>query len=412
MKRSLILLVLLTLFLSPSAAYAQSGLVYGSFVPAGAVVDHDVLLVGPQVGIDGIVDGNVFILGNQVLINGEVDGSLVMLGQNVSIGGTVTGAVYAVALTLDLPATASLARDLYAATVSLTSQPSSSIGRHLYALGLDAGLNGKVGGQLHTAIGPIQIYNGLMHLLGFDELTIQLHLPVPANPPSTQAIFPKVPLAPLFKDPKPAFDSAQWTLNQLRSWAVLFVLGLLGLWLARKPLGASGAPLRSHPLRTLGLGFVVLIVSLNLFVLGLLLVALIFALGLGLNALGLWPISVALWFLSYSAIAVALTLLWLFIVFGTKILVSYHLLSWLAAALKAPASVWVDAAALFVGTLLYTLLRAVPYVGWVVGVLVIAFGMGSAWLAWRDARSRSASVRPLSEFPQPASHRTRRPARP
>jgi hypothetical protein len=123
---------------------------------------------------------------------------------------------------------------------------------------------------------------------------------------------------------------------------------------------------------------------LNLFLVALLLAALIFGVGLALNAIGLWPVSIALWVLSYSAIAVALTFLVLFIAYGTKILVSYHLLAWLVSRTAWPRSTWMAVATMFVGTLIYTLLRSVPYVGWIIGLLVIAAGMGSAWLAYRE----------------------------
>ena len=93
------------------------------------------------------------------------------------------------------------------------------------------------------------------------------------------------------QDAVPAFDWAEWGLNLSRSWGALFILGLLGFWLLRKPLEASGVPLRLRPWRTLGIGLIVLVVSLNLFVVGLLLMALVFGIGLGLNALGLWQIS-------------------------------------------------------------------------------------------------------------------------
>ena len=160
-------------------------------------------------------------------------------------------------------------------------------------------------------------------------------------------------------------------------------------------------PLRTRPWRTLGLGLIVLVISLNLFLVALLLAALIFGIGLGLNAIGLWPISIALWVLSYSAIAVALTFLVLFIAYGTKILVSYHLLGWLVSKTTWPRTAWMAVATLFVGTLIYTLLRSAPYVGWVIGLLVIAAGMGSAWLAYREP-VRTQPTAAMGIVPAPA----------
>jgi len=237
MKRTALILALLAAFIFPTAAHAQGGIIYGEGVPAGVTVNHDVLLMGNNVFIDGIVNGNAFILGNQVLISGTVNGSLVMLAQNAAVGGEVTGAVYAAALTLDLPDTASINRDLYALTVSLTSKPASAVERHLFALGLDAGLNGRIGGDLHTVLGPIQMYNGIVRLLGFEELTLELRFELPprarrasirhgARGGAEGAAALQVP------GPLPAFDWNAWAINVLRGWGVLFALGLLVLWFA------------------------------------------------------------------------------------------------------------------------------------------------------------------------------------
>jgi hypothetical protein len=391
MKQSLRIKILLlaivfpTAFLFPTSVLADDGILYGERIPAGTTVDHDVILIGRDVLVEGTVNGNVFILGNQVLVTGEVNGSLILIAQNAAISGEVGGAVYSTALTLDLPEKATLARDLYALTVSLTSKPDSQIERHLYALGLDAGLNGRIGGDLHTVIGPIQLYNGLMRLLGFEELTLELHFEIPeGGAASPQGSRPMPRLRLKLQQPLPAFDWAAWSVNVLRGWSVLFVIGLIMLWLTRKPLEVSGAPLRTRPWRTLGLGLLVLVVTLNLFLVALLLIALIFALGLGLNALGLWHVSVAVWILAYASLAIALTLLWLFIVYGTKVIVSCHFVSWAFEKFNVQKSMWMDVLILFIGTLLYTLLRTVPYIGWGIGLLVIAAGMGAAWTAYRN----------------------------
>ncbi|MEW6094875.1 MAG: polymer-forming cytoskeletal protein, partial [Chloroflexota bacterium] len=210
--------LVLAFSLPTSVAAADDGIFYGDTIPAGTVVEHDVVLFGKNVLIEGTVNGNVFILGNQVIVNGTVDGSLVLIAQNAAVGGDVSGTVYAAALTLDLPARSLLERDLYAATISLTSGADSAIGRHLYALGLDAGLNGQIGGDLHTALGPIQLYNGLMRLLGFDELTLELHFEVPAADTVPQGFVPLRHLRIKFLEPLPPFDWGQWGLGLLHSW--------------------------------------------------------------------------------------------------------------------------------------------------------------------------------------------------
>lgn len=375
---------------------ASDGIITGDSVPAGTVLDQDAILIGQNVTIDGTVDGNVFALGNQVTVNGTVDGSLILIGQNAGIGGTVTGGVYALALTLDLAPHAALARDLYVATVSLTSGSNSVIGRDLYAVGLDSGLNGQVGRNLHTVIGPIQLYNGLMTLLGFDDLTIKLHFeaPKPASDSSSNITSAGRPVHLRIAEAPPAktFDWGMWALSLLRNWAVLFVFSLLALWLTHKPLERSGEPLRTHPWRTLGSGLLALVIAFALIGVALLLAVLIFAIGLGLNFLGLWQLSIALWVAAYACLGLALAALWFFIVYGTKIVVIYVAGTWLFGKLFQRRAVWMDILAILAGTVVYTLLRAIPYVGWVFGILVSAAGAGSGWLALRQWRHKPEPI--------------------
>lgn len=387
--------LLLAAFPAPAAA-AGDGIFYGDAVPAGVVVDHDVVLFGDEVLVEGTVNGNLFILGNQVIVTGTVDGSLVLIAQNAAVSGDVTGAVYALALTLDLPAAALLERDLYSATVSLTSGPDSTIGRHLYALGLDAGLNGQVGGDLHTVVGPIQLYNGLMRLLGYEELTLELHFEIPAPVPEPQGFAPFRHLRFKFTEPLPAFDWGEWGLALLRNWGVLMVFGLLLYWLTRKPLERSGEPLKTHPLQTLAVGLLVLVVAFNLFIVGLILFVLLFALGLGINFLGLWQVTLAIWVVGFSALFIAAVALALFIAIGSKIVVAYLAASLLFGLFLRRKAIWSDLLALLAGVVVYVLLRSIPYAGWVIDLLVTAAGMGSAWLAWRNRASLApAAIEPV-----------------
>ena len=387
-------------FIVTSPAAAQ-GIVTGDTIPAGTVLNQDVFLVGQNVTIDGTVNGNVFVLGNQVTVNGTVDGSLIIIGQNAGIGGTVTGATYAAALTLDLAPHAALERDLYAATVSLTSGADSIIGRDLYAVGLDSGLNGQVVRNLHTVIGPIQLYNGIMTLLGFENLTIKLHFETPQS--SGSAIGLQVPISPHARlrvavNPAPRpFDWGKWALNLLRNWAVLFVFSLLALWLARKPLDRCGEPPRARPWRTIGAGLLALVLSFVLIGVLLLVSVLVFAIGLGLNALGLWQLSVALWAAAYACLALALVALWFFISFGTKIIVIYVAATWVFGKFFHRKAFWLDLLALLAGTLVYILLLAVPFIGWVFGLLVTAAGAGAAWVAYHQSRQKTESEPVLVE---------------
>jgi cytoskeletal protein CcmA (bactofilin family) len=411
--RSTLLVLALTLVLAfglTTPAAAQS-LIYGSTIPAGTTVDQDVFLVGQNVSIDGTVNGNVFILGNQVVVNGTVDGSLVLVGQNAAIGGTVSGEVYAAALTLDLGPNAALGRDLYAGTVSLTSGKGSVIGRDLYAVGLDSGLSGHIGRDLHTAVGPLQLYNGVMRLLGFDNLTIKLHFEAPAPQSGGSGSAPQSGHRALLRQAGKAarpFDWAGWGLDVLRSWMVLFALGVLAAWLLRRPLKLARGQVETRPVRAAAVGLLVLVFAFAAIGAALLLVVLIFVLGLGLNYLGLWQLSLGIWALAYSALALALAVLWFLVVYGTKIIVAYAASTWLSGRLFRRRAFWIDVLALLAGTLVFVLLQAIPYAGWIFGVLVTAAGAGAAWMAWQWSRQKPSET----TVPVPTVTIRKQPARP
>ncbi len=402
LRNAFLAAVLLLLFALPSSALAQ-GIIYGDTIPAKTVVDADVILIGQNISIEGTVNGNVFILGNQVKIGGQINGSLIVIGQNLSISGSVDGGTYALGLTLELAPGAALERDLYVLSVGLSSGKGADIQRDLYALGLDAGLNGTVGRDLHTAIGPIQLYNGLMRLLGFEELTLRLHFELPPPAPETPPASEATPSARLLHasrarlsaqetGPLAEFDWTGWGTEVGREWIVLGLIGLLAFWLARPTLDSARDPLVKRPWRTGASGLVVLVVTLNLFVLAALVGGLVFSLGLALNYIGLWQLSIALWIASYALLALACVALWFFIVYGAKVIAVYALSGWAFAKLNP--SGWMKAVALVVGTLVYALLHSVPIVGWIVAVLVTAAGMGTTWSAYRSHLQSAAPPEP------------------
>ncbi len=403
---SLLLVMLLTTgIITP--AYAQE-IYQGDTIPAGMILDQDVILFGQDVTIDGTVNGNVFILGNEVQINGSVDGSLILIGQNAVISGSVSGAVYAAALTLDLASNSVLARDLYVVTVSLTSGKDALIGRDLYAIGLDSGMNGRVGRDLHTTIGPIQLYNGLMTLLGFEELTLKLHIeiPQPSTPEGSGSSNIRPALAHISRSrlrviqasPADGFDWGKWGLDLARDFGVLFLLGLLSLWLIRPRLEKAGHPLQVKPFQSLGIGLLVLVIAFNLFIVALLLAALIFAIGLGLNYLGLWFFSLLFWAISYAILALIAAILWLFIVYGTKIIAAYSISRWIFDLFTEKRVYWVNALALLAGIAIYALLNSIPYIGWVFSLIFTALGLGSAWLARQERRKEARMAQVTKEW--------------
>lgn len=49
---------------------------------------------------------------------------------------------------------------------------------------------------------------------------------------------------------------------------------------------------------------------------------------------------------------------------------------------------WYKILPLLLGLIAYVLLAGLPYIGWVIGILAIAFGLGATWLVYRHEREQ------------------------
>lgn len=187
--------------------------------------------------------------------------------------------------------------------------------------------------------------------------------------------------------PLTEIDTAQlisWLIDRLRDLGVLLLLGALFYWLFRNPLNRTNQMLRARPLATLGYGLLALLLTFNIFLVGLLVASLIFVVGLWIGYLGLWGFALAFWALAYAALALFLAALWFVVAYGTKLIVAYLVGAWLFEKIIPKKSV-PGFVALATGVLVYVLLYSIPMLGWVLGVLVTSWGLGALWLAYRKA---------------------------
>jgi hypothetical protein len=356
----------------------------------GEVIDNDVFATGQQVTIDGTINGDVFILGNQVQVNGTVNGSLFVMGQQAVIQGEVSGTAFVAAVSLELGSEAVLQRNLYFVGASLTTLPGSAIQRDLRTICLGADLKGSVARDTRATIGIMKLIELIVNRLGIEFLAPQSSLqPGGAVSLGTGASLLTAPLAYWLQVPPPEarIDTAQlvaWLADRLRDFGLLLLLGAVFYGLFRSPLNRTTQALRARPLAALGYGLLALLITTNVFLVGALVASLIFVVGLWLGNLGLWSFTLAFWALTYSALAFFIAALWFLVAYGTKLIVAYLAGTWLFEKLT-PKRAVPQFVALVLGILIYILLRSVPMVGWVLGVLVTAWGLGACWLAYRKS---------------------------
>lgn len=390
------------------------GIVYGDTIPAGEVVDDDVVLSGTNVVIEGTVIGDVLAVGDTVRVSGTVRGSLVAVGETLSFDGEVDGSVYAAAVTLELGSQGLVSRSLYFGGLRLVTQPGSQIGRDLYARSLSARLAGQVGRDTKAVIGLFELIGALTDTAQVgarQSVMISSSTELPGSSATDSAgIVPVLALADssvrqsasrtalasyavgvpvIFSQPQAQVDPAametarQWLLARLREFMVLLLVGLLGVWLMPSSLARVAEKVRTAPLPASGYGFLALILAFNILGVLVLLAVLLLVIGLWLGFATVWELTYMLWAVGYSSLVLAASLFAVLVLYGSKVVMAYFAGMLLLNRL-APRAVKYRVLPLLLGLLLYVLLHSIPILGWVLGVVVTAVGLGAIWLAYRE----------------------------
>lgn len=419
------LLLTLALFAGPATAVefrAGDTLVIG----ADEVIADDLYVTGGTVTVEGRVEGDLIAAAREIRMNGEVTGDLIAAGQAVVVDGDVGDDVRMAGMGLQLGSDAAVADDVIAAGFSLEGRPGSFIGGSLLYSGFQALLAGAIAESLMGSTSHLEIRG---RIGGDSEVTVEgrpgaptfaRYLPSPLQLPAvpgglTLAESARIDgklvyissheargrgagsgaVSRIEPQPKPAATETPeaadasavtrrpaWQGRLLR-WAGLILLGLLLAWWIPGWLEARSGDLESKALPIAGIGFLGL-AALPVAVALALVIVIAVAMLFGLVKLG-----------SLAALAVVLGLVGLGLI---------ALLFWLTAAYLAPVLVglctgrWVLrrfaperstglAWPLVAGLLLLLILRFLPYLGFLVALVVLLLGWGAIllWL-WRRLR--------------------------
>jgi len=395
---AIFLLILIGLSIAPQTLFAQA-IIRGDTVLSGEVIDNDVVMSGDAVQLSGTVKGNAFIIGRDVVVDGIVEGSLFVIGQRVTINGTVGGGAYVIAVSSRLGATGNIGQNLYYLGISFVSERGSQVGRDLVGLSLGAVLQGSVGRETRLIAGLLQFVN-LFFDFALGPTPTPLVAAVAARAPGLgQIVLPGEVVIDVIGQ---TVDSSQppaqpatptqgelvldWLMARAREFLPLLIVGLIGYWFLRDRLEQSVVPIRTRPLVALGYGLVGLVLFVAALIALLLVFFLIFMIGLWIGRTTFWNVAWLFWSIAFPLVALVFSLLMAFFNYGTKAIVSYALVGYVVDRFipRAGRFRWL---LLIVGLALYVGLRAIPTLGWVIGVLVTAWGIGGAWLAWRARRT-------------------------
>lgn len=357
-------------------------------VSPGELVDGDLYLAGSTMIVDGTVNGDIFAAGQTLTINGPVNGGVIFFGQTITVNGNVTGGVRSFGQSVII--NGSVGRDLMVGGSDVTIGSNGLVGGDA-ALGVSNALvNGRVRGNVRGSAAETLIAGQVEGNvdLNVGTLTVASGAVIAGSlnyRSSRDAVIqPGATIGGTMNRNEPAPFRTFWRVASvagfLFGFLTLFLLGLIIILLAAGKVGAMADAIQYSPWRSLGWGAIILFATPIAAVIVMITVV---GIPLGLIALFLYALAVYL-----SSIPVALLI--------GRLIIPHDRLN---------ESRGQMIGALALGLVLLLLLRLVPYIGWIIGLATVLFGLGSLITA-RTGRP-GGEHRPVQyPLPEPRSSRT------
>jgi cytoskeletal protein CcmA (bactofilin family) len=336
-------------------------------IPATETVQGDLIASAGTVRVDGRVDGDLVATGGQVTVAGTVTGDLLAAAGSTTISGKVDGDARVASGQARVQG--QVGEDLLVAAGQATVDSGARVGGDLVFGAGRVQMDGAVAGSVLGATGN---YSRGGSVDGSERVN--------AGQPAEQR--------------QPTL--ADRTLDALRRYVSILVIGVLGLWLLPRVLRGAADAARSRPLVSLGvgvLGFIGVIVGLMLLVLVTVLV------GVVLGLLGLGSLTGVTVFGGILVAAIVVFLFVLAIAFAAQATVGLALGRLLLRG--EDRSFLAGLGALALGVLMVVPVAAIPLAGGWLEALLVLLGLGALLLtARRPARRQigepSGSASPSS----------------
>lgn len=391
-------------------------------VAADEVIADDLYASGETVTVEGKVEGDMIASGREIRLNGEVTGDLIAAGQAVVVNGTLGDDARIAGMALQLGPKASVGDDVVSAGFSFETVSGSLTQGSLLFMGFQALLAGDIAEGLRGSLAALEIRGGIG---GDSEIEVDGD---PDMPSFVQFLPSPVPLpvvpggltiadtariegrldytssnearvagatASRLRRREPASMDAEaekaarkptWP-GRVFNWVGVLLLGLLLAWWAPGWLNERSGEIRAKPLALAGLGLLG-VAALPVGIALALAVLVVTAIILGLLKLGsLAALALVLGLVGLGLLAV---LFWLTASYLAPLLVGLCTGRWALQRFTADRARGLMLS-LVVGLVLLALLRFVPYLGFLVGLVVLLLGWGVV-LSWLWSRPRPEST--------------------
>jgi cytoskeletal protein CcmA (bactofilin family) len=345
-----------------------------------SVVQHDAFVAGYDVNLTGTVNGDAHLAGFNVRDDAKVNGDIYAAGFSVNVAGPIGGDLTAMGNTVNLTSAAPVAGNLRlaGALVSVSASVSGSALVTARNLTLDAPIAGDL-----NFFGESISFGPNAKVAGKVVIQAPAEIPVPAEVAAADRVSFQQLVNPDYASQ--AGKTAEHVVNSFWPatwatglwWLLLFVVGMAFIGLAPRLVEAMRNTSRARPFRSLGVGFLAFAT-----VVGLVPISAITLIGLLVTPL----------FVLFAVVMGILAYLAGVYLFGDR------LIGTLTPVDTLPKRTMVLAVSIIAAGLLGML----PVVGWLVTLLLVAFGYGAIALVilGRGSRPNADKVLP-AEIPQP-----------
>jgi cytoskeletal protein CcmA (bactofilin family) len=371
-----------TLFLAALAVLFLFNLSFGTqfrsadtfFFPDTAVIYDDLVIAGGNIKLDGIIEGDLISASRSLVQNGLILGSLNAAAQDVDVLGEVKGSVRAFGQNINVNGT--LGRNLITFGYSVDIKPGAEIRKDINAFCGMMTMDGKLGGSLKGSTGEL-IISGVVDQdvsVEADKITLMPTAQIrgdlkyrcgkeakiePGASVLGETVWTK-PDACKEEEPRSIFTGKP-IFPEILFLLALMVTGVVLTLICRKDAYQAKQALADSFLRTLALGFVVFVCV---------------------------PIAVIILLISVIGIPIAVIALFAYavLIYIAKIPVATFLGERIMKALGKegqPSLIW----SMLLGLVVLTLLLNIPYLEWLIYLVVLFTGLG----AIISAKRRSAA---------------------
>jgi cytoskeletal protein CcmA (bactofilin family) len=332
-------------------------------VPAGETVEGDLYVAGSSIVIDGTVNGDVFAAGQTLTINGKVNGGVSLAGQTIILNGDVSNGARIAGQSITI--NSNIGRDLvvFGTDLSISSKSvingdlmlginnaniNAFIKGNIKGGGTDITISNAVGGSVELKVNNLTLVSGAK-IQGDMTYTAKKLVEIQSGASVLGTTTHKQPEPRKSALPVLAGISIVW---HILGFVMILIIGIILILLASGKTNEMSNAIKEKPWQSLVWGAVILCLTP---IAAIIVMITVIGLPLGLITLALYLIALYL-----SQIPVAL-LLGRLIIRQNRELDSKGLMI----------------GALALGLFILLILRAIPFIGWIIGLLIVLFGMGT-----------------------------------